>query len=85
MIICFRSQEFLLLPRQSLSASLEAFHIPTIRKDGAVEAHGQPEARETHESSHKHIQNSVISSTPVMLSSGLQERLVGVSILSDFA
>ena len=69
-IIGFRSQGLLLLPGQSLSAPLEASHIPTVRKNGA---HGQPEAREIHESRHKYIQNGVISSTLVMLSRGLRE------------
>lgn len=72
-IIGFRSQGLLLLPGRSTSAPLEASHIPTVGKNGAVEAHGQPEAREIHESSHKYIQNAVVSSTPVMLSGGLRE------------
>jgi len=80
-------QGLLLLPGQSFSVPLEASHIPTVRKNRVVEAHGQPEARETHER-HKYIQNGVISSTPVTLSRGLGESsngLLGVFVLPDFA
>lgn len=80
-IIGFRSQGLLLLPGQSLSAPLQASYNPAVGKNGAVDAHGQPEAREIHESRQKHALNGVISSTPVIVSRGLREptkQLVGV-------